>query len=192
MTDHISKGLLNALLNTLRNSPLANTEIDLLALQLLAWQKLAANGKDPTGKTPEQAREQSNCAAFVEESLYRIAKSHLPGTDEESAFRDTKAGAAGDTVIRSALNLLTSTPVLAIDYKEVVEAFSETRTGLETLAWVPNEVADLAVELVHIKDSDTVYIPFEGAYRFASKPSPSSWHWPQAWMPSSAAPPRKA
>jgi type I restriction enzyme M protein len=171
----MSKKVALALFDALRLSPVAQREVALPLLQLLAWDKL--NREHPELELPDitKAADRVDCRLEIRHGL-EILQRHPSLYENSDAFMTDAGGALkfvrelseGD--LRQVLAIIREARNQPCNYPEMVDTVLSA-ISMRDLSYhfVPDEVADLMVLLARVSADTSVYCPFATSLKLAER-----------------------
>lgn len=156
------------LAGAIRDAGFFNKGVGFFLLQLLAWDKLDREGKLPPQFSLTQAAQKFEVKEYINGAFNYLSNEEDFGENtaafkaEENIFQSLS-----ESDFRSLIHVVLAARGQELDYHEAIE-FSLRSYGLnDPYNIIPDEVADLIVRLAEVGLNDSVYCPFEGAYRLA-------------------------
>lgn len=156
------------LAGAIRDAGFFNKGIGFFLLQLLAWDKLDREGKLPSDFSLTQAAQQLEVKEYISSAFDYLSNEEVL-RDNAAAFKAEQNifQSLSESDFRSLIHVVLAVRGQSLDYHEAIE-FSLRSYGLnDPYNIIPDEVADLIVRLAEVRSTDSVYCPFEGAYRLA-------------------------
>lgn len=164
----MNKGVITLLLESIWPTSFLGGRVGIFLLQLLAWDKLDREGKLPEELSLSRPGEQPQGWEFVKWGFTYL--SDMPTLGEAAAaFRQELRipEELSEDELRRILWVLKTTRWQKIDYREAIDVFTRIEGRGTLFANIPEEVADLIVQLAEVEPDDTVYCPFSGSLRLA-------------------------
>lgn len=135
-------------------------------LQLLAWDKLDRQGDLSPDLALEHVLQQIDVKHAIQRAFAAIAN-RLPSHQEAFEAEPVVFQFLSESRFRDLIHTLISAKDQSFDYHAAIEASMGLQGVEDVYNIIPNEVADLVIRLAGIRASDSVYCPFESAYRLA-------------------------
>src|SRR5262245_16542249 len=169
----MSRKVAMALFDALRSSPVAQREMALPLLQLLAWDKL--NREYPGLELPDiiAAAGALDCRAEIRHGLEMLQ--HRPRLYENNRGFSTDAwgelqfgGELSEADLRRVIDILREARNRQLNYLEMVATLLSA-VSMRDLSYhfVPDEVADFMVQLARLSADTSVYCPFDASLKLA-------------------------
>jgi len=156
------------LAGAIRDTGFFNKGVGFFLLQLLAWDKLDREGDIPSRLSLAHAAQMFEVKEYISGAFNYLSNEDAFGENaaafkaEENIFQSLS-----ESDFRSLIHVVLAARGQELDYHEAIE-FSLRSYGLnDPYNIIPDEVADLIVRLAEVRSNDSVYCPFEGAYRLA-------------------------
>jgi type I restriction enzyme M protein len=164
----VSEGLITQLLEAVWPTSFFGGRIGIFLLQLLAWDKLDREGSLPEEYSLSRSGEQPQALEFLKWGFTYLSNPSVLGEAAAAFRRELQIPEElSEDELRRIFRILKVSRRQKIDYREAIDVFTRLE-GRETLfANIPNEVANLMVQLAEVGPTDTVYCPFSGSLRLA-------------------------
>lgn len=164
----MSKGVITLLLESVWPTSFFGGRVGIFLLQLLAWDKLDRERRLPEEFSLNLPGERPQGLEFLRRGFTYL--SNMPYLGEAAAaFRHELRipEELSEDELRSIFWVLKNARWQEIDYREAIDVFTRLEGRGTLFANIPEEVADLMVQLAEVEPDDTVYCPFSGSLRLA-------------------------
>jgi type I restriction enzyme M protein len=164
----VSKSVITLLLESVWPTSFFGGRVGIFLLQMLAWDKLDREGMLPKGLSLSSPEEQPQGLEFLRRGLTYLSDMSDLG-EATAAFRHELRipEELSEDELRRIFWVLKNARWQEIDYREAIDVFTRLEGRGTLFANIPEEIADLMVQLAEVKPEDTVYCPFSGSLRLA-------------------------
>jgi type I restriction enzyme M protein len=164
----VSEGLITQLLEAVSPTSFFGGRVGIFLLQLLAWDKLDREGSLPEEYSLSRLGEQPSALEFLKWGFAYLSNTSALGEAPAAFRRELRIPEElSEAELRRIFRILKAAGRQKIDYREAVDVFTRLKGGGTFFASIPDEVADLMVQLAEMRPTDTVYCPFSGSLRLA-------------------------